>query len=105
MSGGLQTVETLPEFEKLIAEGVVIVDFWATWCGPCKKMAPTFKTLSEENPNTLFLKIDIDEAEDIAEKYEVAQLPLFVVFKDGAKVDSFGGTVAEKVKEMVKKYV
>jgi len=80
----MKHVTSLKEFyEVLDNSGMkpVIVDFYATWCGPCKMIAPMFESL-EKNYNSAitFIKVDVDEAEEIAEKYQVTSLPTFMVF-------------------------
>ncbi len=70
------------ETEVLKSKEPVLVDFYATWCGPCKMMAPVIKEISEENALKT-CKIDIDENQEIAEEYNVLSIPTFMVFKDG----------------------
>jgi thioredoxin 1 len=56
----------------------VVLDFFADWCGPCKKIAPLFSQLSEENPDIVFLKIDVDGIDDLASEFDVKALPTFI---------------------------
>ena len=63
----------------------IVVDFYATWCGPCKKMAPQLEKMSESYKNVLFLKVDVDgDAGTVAEKYGVSSLPTFMFFDAGS---------------------
>lgn len=72
------------DFDKEIAEGVVVVDFFATWCGPCKMLTPVFEELSAElQGKAKFAKVDIDQSPDIASKFQVVNVPTVKVFKDG----------------------
>ncbi len=65
----------------------VLVDFWATWCGPCKMLAPTIEQLAEELKDEIVVaKLDVDAAQDIAIKYQVMSIPTLVLFKDGKEV-------------------
>ncbi|KAF8790160.1 Thioredoxin-2 like protein [Argiope bruennichi] len=57
---------------------LVVVDFHATWCGPCKMIAPFFQDLAEEFKDVVFLKVDVDEVEDVAGQYNVSSIPKFV---------------------------
>ena len=76
---------------------IVIVDFFATWCGPCKMFAPTFEKLSSDfNGKLEFLKIDIDKNEDIADHYNVKSVPTFILFKDGKEIERKVGVPAPK---------
>ncbi len=84
-------VETFEEFNEYLLNTDdkhkcthVMVDFFATWCGPCKKFVPTYKELSETYGDTvLFLKIDIDLVPEVAEKYNISGLPTFMIFETG----------------------
>ena len=69
--------------EVLEAEGTVIVDFWATWCGPCKMQAPIFHELAEELTDVKFAKLDVDQNMTLAQKYRVMSIPTLMVFKGG----------------------
>lgn len=68
-------------------KNLVVLDLFATWCGPCKMVAPIIDELSSEMADVKFLKMDVDDNGDIAEKYEVASIPTILVFKDGEVVD------------------
>ena len=61
----------------------VLVDFNATWCGPCRMMAPIIEELSNENDKYKFVSVDVDEASELAEKYSISSIPCLVVIKDG----------------------
>ena len=86
------------QFEKVLSQhNMVAVDFFATWCGPCKMFAPTFEKLSSDfNGKLEFLKIDIDKNEDIADHYNVKSVPTFILFKDGKEIDRKVGVPAPK---------
>ena len=72
------------ETEVLKAEKPVLVDFFATWCGPCRQMLPIVTELSEEMANTVkIVKLDVDEAGGSAEKYEIQSIPTMILFKNG----------------------
>ncbi|MCX4258817.1 thioredoxin [uncultured Duncaniella sp.] len=66
----------------------VVIDFWATWCGPCKAMAPAVDAMAEEYEGRVVIgKYNIDEESDLAMKYRVMAIPTFLFFKDGKKTD------------------
>lgn len=77
------------EFEAMVlrADQPVVVDFFATWCGPCRMVTPILEELSGRLSKISFVKVDIDESPDIAEKYAVAGVPTLVLFKNGDEVD------------------
>lgn len=83
------TVET--DFDKLISQGNVVVDFWAPWCGPCKQLAPILKTISSERENVTIVKVDTDEYSEIASKIGVRNLPTMLLFKDGSLKETIIG--------------
>ncbi len=84
-------VKIITEFNEIPQEGVVVIDFFATWCGPCKRIAPAFEELAKKFSRITFLKVDVDEAQDIASKYDVNSLPTFVFLKNGVEVHRIEG--------------
>lgn len=94
------------KMEVLEDPGMVIVDFWAEWCGPCRMMGPIFEQTSEEAAGKAkFAKLNVDEAREIASEYGVMSIPTLIVFKDGQKVDQMNGvqdkdTVVKKLTEL-----
>ncbi|XP_015779316.1 PREDICTED: thioredoxin-2-like [Acropora digitifera] len=101
----LETKEDFDNFLKEAGEKLVVVDFFATWCGPCKKMSPTIKKLAEEYADKVFFaKVDVDENADTAEEQEISAMPTFMLYKSRRKVDSFTGANAEKLKELVQRH-
>lgn len=99
-------VKDMNEFTTKLSEatGLVVVDFFATWCGPCKLIAPKIEELAVEFPDVVFLKVDVDECEDISAEYDISAMPTFVFIKAQKKVDAFSGANADKVKEYIVKY-
>ena len=75
-------------FDSAVAQGVVLVDFWADWCGPCKMLAPTIDQLAEtyEGKATI-AKIDVDAEPNLARRFGVMSIPTVIILKDGAEVD------------------
>ncbi len=89
-----QTVVELNDasFKDFITEGITIVDFGATWCGPCKMMAPIFDEVAEEMVGKAkFAKVDIDTSEQITVQCQVTSVPTLIVFKDGEEVNRVVG--------------
>lgn len=87
-------VEHLTEsgFEQAIAGGVVLVDFFATWCGPCKMLSPIIEEIGEESDGSYQVyKVDIDECEDIALDFAIMSVPTLIIFKDGEEAARFIG--------------
>ncbi|WP_455716150.1 thioredoxin [Anaerosporobacter sp.] len=80
--------------EKIKKDGVAVVDFFATWCGPCKMLAPVFEEVgSELSDKAGFYKVDIDESLEIANEYGIQSVPTMLVFKDGEVVEKSVGYV------------
>ena len=87
------------EFKTNVEEnqGVVVVDFFATWCGPFKMLAPVFVQAGEEMQNdATFLKVDIDESLELAQKFQISTVPTVMVFKNGKPVDSLVGFIPKE---------
>ncbi|HDC9395040.1 TPA: thioredoxin [Staphylococcus aureus] len=80
------------DFNSKVESGVQLVDFWATWCGPCKMIAPVLEELAADYEGKAdILKLDVDENPSTAAKYEVMSIPTLIVFKDGQPVDKVVG--------------
>ena len=84
------------EMEVLQAEGKVLVDFFATWCGPCKMMGPVVDNLAEDVKNAKICKLDIDESQQIAGQYGVMSVPTFMVFEKGQVVNKSMGVMPKE---------
>ena len=82
----------------------VLIDFWASWCGPCKMMSPVIDEIAEEMGDSIKVcKINIDEEQNLAVKYNVMSIPTFIVLKDGKEVDrSVGVQSKDEIKGMLK---
>ena len=83
----LKHINDVNEFDNAIKQGVVLVDFFANWCGPCKMLSPLLEELAEENPNITIVKVDVDEAGVLAARYGIQAIPMLFLFKDGKQVD------------------
>jgi len=73
------------------AKGMVFVDFFATWCGPCKMTAPIIDDLAKEYADIKFVKVDVDQNGELASEYSIFSIPTFIIFKDGKVVSQFSG--------------
>lgn len=89
-------------FDELLSSNkVVVADFWATWCGPCKAMGPSIDELATEyEGKALIGKVDVEENNDLAEKYAIRSVPTIIFFKDGEMVDKQVGAVPKAVLEI-----
>ena len=89
-------------YDELIKEGIVVVDFFATWCGPCKMLGPIIEKLGNENTNVKFIKVDVDKNEELARRYGVMSIPTIIFFKDGKEVTKRIGFIPEEgIKEII----
>ena len=79
----IKHVKTAAEFEEAIAKGEVLVDFWATWCGPCRMLAPVLEEVDKELPDLTIVKVDVDEAPELAAKFGISSIPTLIRFQDG----------------------
>ena len=89
-------IENAQDFEKQIENGVTLVDFYATWCGPCRMLAPFIEEIDEEFSQKLKVaKLDVDECGEVASKYGINAIPALLIFKDGELMTNSVGFVAK----------
>lgn len=86
-------------YAETIAQGVVVVDFWAAWCGPCQMLAPVVEQLAADHPDVQVAKINVDDYPELASKYGVMSIPTLIFFSDGVVVDNSIGVVSKSVLE------
>ena len=91
------------DFEKTITDNnLVFVDFWATWCGPCRAFGPTFEAASEENPDIVFGKVDIDANQDLASAAGIQAVPTLMIAKQGQIIFKQAGALrAEDLDDLI----
>jgi thioredoxin 1 len=103
----VRQVKTLQEFKEVIngaGNKLVVVDFWATWCGPCRAIAPKFEALAQTYTDVIFIKVDVDENEETSQECGITAMPTFQFYKNGSKVSEFKGADAAKLEAEIKKY-
>ena len=99
------TVLTIDNFEEevLKSEVPVLVDFWATWCGPCQALSPSVEEVAGEVEGVKVGKVDVDDQDKLARKYKIFSIPTLLVFKNGEVAERSVGVVPkEKILEMLK---
>ena len=90
------------DFDSAVASGKVLVDFWASWCGPCKMIAPVLEKLSAEYDNVKFCKVNVDEEPALAIKFKVESIPTLLLFEDGKLTKKLIGFRSEDaIKEFI----
>ncbi|KAA8497422.1 Thioredoxin-1 [Porphyridium purpureum] len=103
---GVIVVESEAQWEQLMAqsaEKLVMVDFFAVWCGPCKVIAPVIEAMSNEHTDVVFAKVDVDELSALAQKNGISAMPTFICFKNGKEVAQVRGANKPGIEDMVKK--
>lgn len=83
------------QFTSAVAEGTCVVDFFASWCGPCKMMAPVLDSTAMSLPQINFYKVDVDKAGKLAMEYKIVNVPTIIIFKDGQPVERIVGMVSK----------
>lgn len=81
------------EFTTVVAQGRVVLDFWAEWCGPCKKVMPMVEELEKESGDVSFFKVNVDKEYTLAQEYNIKSIPTFVVLENGKEVHRIAGDV------------
>ncbi|KAL7471698.1 hypothetical protein ACHAXS_011996 [Conticribra weissflogii] len=101
----MKYISNMQEWTELMEsskEKLVVVDFTATWCPPCRMIGPIFEAMANEFPDALFVKVDVDAASDIAQQCGIRAMPTFQFYKNGAKVNEFSGASEQKLRETEK---
>src|SRR5260221_14122486 len=93
----MSTVElTKDTFEEAVtADGIVLVDFWAAWCGPCRQFAPVYERTSEQNADIVFGKVDTEDQPELSAAFDIRSIPTLMIFRDGVMIFSQPGALPE----------
>ena len=99
---------TKENFDDLIEKnGIVMIDFWAEWCGPCKRFAPVFESASAKHPDVVFAKVDTEEQPELAGAFGIRSIPTLMVFRDQVllfeQAGALPGQALDEILEQVKK--
>ncbi|KAF1990786.1 thioredoxin-domain-containing protein [Aulographum hederae CBS 113979] len=103
---GVHNLMSKADFDKALGEkGVMVLDCFATWCGPCKTIAPQVVKYSKAYPSARFYKLDVDEVPDVAQELGIRAMPTFIVFKDGEKSKEVVGANPKALEAAIKDHV
>jgi thioredoxin 1 len=97
----MATVELTAEnfAEKIGGEGITLVDFWASWCGPCRMFAPVYERVSEANPDIVFGKVDTEAEQGLAAEFNIRSIPTLMIIRDGVALYSEAGALPQQALE------
>ncbi|MBK6871765.1 MAG: thioredoxin [Kineosporiaceae bacterium] len=90
---------TADNHDATIEDGIVLIDFWAAWCGPCRQFAPVFERVSEANPDAVFAKVDTEAEQALAARYGVTSIPTLVIYRDGVPIFGQPGALPQPALE------
>jgi thioredoxin 1 len=93
-SGPVSTLTmTSDNHDEAVNDGIVFIDFWAEWCGPCRRFAPVFEQASQQHSDITFAKVDTEDQRELAARYGVTSIPTLVIYRDGIPVFSQPGAL------------
>lgn len=99
----MKYIENENEFEEQIKKGKVLVDFYATWCGPCQLLSPILEEIEKENKEVTIVKIDVDKNESLARKHGIMSIPTIEIYDKGNLVDKQVGLLSkEEIEDLLK---
>ena len=90
---------TSTNHDETVSDGIVLIDFWAGWCGPCLRFAPVFERASEQHSDVTFAKVDTEDQRELSAMYGVRSIPTLVIYRDGIPVFSQPGALPAAVLE------
>ena len=99
----MKYLENLEDFDKIVGEKKVLVDFYADWCGPCKMLSPILEEISKENKDITILKVNVDDFGEIAERYGIMSIPNLKLFENGKiSKEQVGLSTKEELEKLIK---
>ncbi|XP_022187282.2 thioredoxin [Nilaparvata lugens] len=107
-SKGVESIDDVDVFDNILANAgskLVVLKFHATWCPPCKGIAPKYVELAKQNPDVIFLEIEVEEdaAADLGSRYNVRMIPTFIFIKNGEQVDAFSGANCSELEKTIER--
>jgi thioredoxin 1 len=90
---------TTADFAEATKDGIVLIDFWASWCGPCVRFAPVYEKVSERHPDIVFAKVDTEAEQALAMEFDIRSIPTLMAVRDGVLVFSQPGALPEQALE------
>ena len=87
--------------DETVKDGIVLIDFWAAWCGPCRQFAPIFEKASETHPDVTFAKVDTEDQQQLAGEYGISSIPTLVIYRDGIPIFGQPGALPSQALESI----